>query len=161
MNKWFFLLLLGTSMLFSACDKGPRIDVPFRAYVNIPAGLNTGFSHHFILKDIPGITENKMIDAQPAYVTVTTEFGENTLDFIQQAYFYTRAEDGTLQEIAYQTNLPVANHSTIQLFPSILDMKPHITQDLFDMELKVIFRAIPITETRLRIDFGVQGVLEE
>ena len=100
MNKWFLLLIIATSMLFSACDKGPRIDVPFRAYVTIPAGMNTGLSHHFIINDIPGIEANSMMDAQPSYVTITTEFGENTLDFIQQAYFYTRAEDGTLKEIA-------------------------------------------------------------
>ena len=27
------------------------------------------------------------------------------------------------------------------------------------MELKLIFRSFPVTETKIRIDFGVQGVL--
>lgn len=61
--------------------------------------------------------------------------------------------------MAYQTNLPVTNAGTVQLYPSILDMKDHITKDAFEMELKLIFRSIPVTETRIRIDFGVQGTL--
>ena len=143
---------------FSACDKGPVIDIPFRAYVTIPAGLNTGFSHHFVLGDIPGVNRNDLIDAQPAYVTMTVDYGENNLDFIQQAYFY--AIDGTSrQEMAYQTALPITNAGTVQLFPSILDMKDHIIKEEFEMELKVIFRSIPITETRIIIDFGVQATL--
>ena len=39
-------------------------------------------------------------------------------------------------------------------------MVQHITQDDFDMQLKLIFRAIPVTETRIRVDFGVQGELK-
>ncbi|MBL4650261.1 MAG: hypothetical protein JKY03_11060 [Aureispira sp.] len=158
MLRFFCLIIIACS--FSACQKGPIIDIPFRAYVIIPAGLNTGFSHHFVLRDIPGINREDLIDAQPSYVTMTVEYGENNLDFIQQAYFY--AIDGTdRQEMAYQTNLPITNAGTIQLYPSILDMKDHVTKNEFEMELKVIFRSIPITETRIIIDFGVQATLGE
>lgn len=158
MLRFFCLIIIAYS--FSACQKGPVLDIPFRAYVTIPAGLNTGFSHHFVLGDIPGISREDLIDAQPSYVTMTVEYGENNLDFIQQAYFYT--VDGTgRQEMAYRQNLPVTNVGTVQLYPSILDMKDHVTKDEFEMELKVIFRAIPITETRIVIDFGVQATLGE
>jgi hypothetical protein len=158
MLRFFCLIIIACS--FSACQKGPIIDIPFRAYVTIPAGLNTGFSHHFVLGNIPGIDRDDLIDAQPSYVTMTVEYGENNLDFIQQAYFY--AIDGTSrQEMAYQQNLPITNAGTIQLYPSILDMKDHVTKNEFEMELKVIFRSIPITETRIVIDFGVQATLGE
>lgn len=156
MLRFFCLIIIACS--FSACQKGPVIDIPFRAYVTIPAGLNTGFSHHFVLGDIPGISRDDLIDAQPSYVTMTVEYGENNLDFIQQAYFY--AIDGTSrQEMAYQTNLPITNAGTVQLYPSILDMKDHIIKNEFEMELKMIFRSIPVTETRIVIDFGVQATL--
>ncbi|MFT5648524.1 MAG: hypothetical protein ACI976_003224 [Aureispira sp.] len=158
MLRFFCLIIIACS--FSACQKGPVLDIPFRAYVTIPAGLNTGFSHHFVLGDIPGISREDLIEAQPSYVTMTVEYGENNLDFIQQAYFYT--VDGTgRQEMAYQQNLPITNAGTVQLYPSILDMKDHVTKSEFDMELKVIFRSIPITETRIVIDFGVQATLGE
>ena len=64
-----------------------------------------------------------------------------------------------IREMAYQTDLPISNFRSIQLYPSILDMSEHVTQDLFEMELKLILRSIPVTETRIRIDFGVQGEL--
>ncbi|MCH2021265.1 MAG: hypothetical protein MK207_02195 [Saprospiraceae bacterium] len=158
MGKISYLFLLSVCIFFNACQKGPSVDIPFRAYVTIPAGLNTGLSHHFIVQNIPGVNYENLEDAQPAYVTLTIEYGEINLDFIQQGFFLTR--DGTLtQEIAYQTNLPITNYSSIQLYPSILNMSEHISQDLFDMELKLIFRSIPVTETKIRIDFGIQGVL--
>lgn len=155
-----FCLFFLTCCLFFACDKGPKVDVPFRAYVTIPAGLNTGFSHHFRIKNIPGATFDNLLEANPAYVTLEVDYGENNLDFIHQAFFYT-VKDNKRREMAYQDNLPLTNASTVQLYPSILEMKDHITQDNFEMELKVIFRAIPVTETRIRIDFGVQALLGE
>lgn len=156
-----FLCFLSICFAFTACQKGPTVDVPFRAYATIPAGLNTGFSHHFVINNIPGAVFDNLQEAQPAYVSLSVDYGENTLDFIQQAYFYTLDQNGKKKEMAYQTNLPITNAATIQLYPSILDMKEHITQDKFSMELKLIFRSIPVTETRVRIDFGVQGTLGE
>lgn len=145
---------------FCACSRGPGVDMPFQAFVTIPAGLNTGFSHHFIVRDIPGLSIDNLIEAQPAYVTLSIDYGESNLDFIQQAYF--EARDGSVrQEMAYLTENPLDNSATVQMFPSILDMKDHLTKEMFDMELKLIFRQIPVTETRIRIDFGAQGTLGE
>lgn len=158
MRQLSYILFLSTILLFGACQKGPTVDIPFRAYVVIPPGLNTGLSHHFALRDIPGV--NYILkDAQPAYVTLSIEYGETSVDFIQQAYLYTW-KDSVKQEMAYQTSLPFSNYSSVQLYPSILNMVEHITQDKFDMQLKLIFRAFPVTETRIRVDFGVQGELK-
>lgn len=159
--SFFFLIII--TIHFSACQKGRPVDINFRAYITIPPGLNTGLSHHFSFRDIPGVsTENyaRLIDAQPAYVTLTIEYGEQDLNFVYQAFLYTK-KDAVKQEAAYQTDIPMTNYSSIQLYPSILNMKDHIRQELFDMELKLIFRAIPVTETRIRIDFGVQGRLDD
>jgi hypothetical protein len=155
----FFCFLLIT-FFFSSCREGARIDIPFRAYVTIPAGLNTGFSHHFIIRDIPGVDYAELVSARPAYVTLTTEYGEFNMDFVQQGFMYT-VKDSVRQETAYQTDLPLTNNTFAQLYPSILEVKDHISQDVFDMELKLIFRSIPVTETRIRIDFGMEGTLRE
>jgi hypothetical protein len=148
------------SVSFSACRKNNLIDIPFRAYVTVPPGLNTGFSHHFAIRDIPGIDYEELISARPAYVRLTVEYGEMSMDFVQQGFMYT-VKDGVRQEIAYQTDLPFNNASFAELYPSILEVGQHISQDVFDMELKLIFRSIPVTETRIRIDFGMEGTLKE
>lgn len=158
MRFFFILFLTTTTLLFNACQKGPTTDIPFRAYVTLPPYLNTGLSHHFVLQNIPGVNFENIVNAQPAYVTLTVEYGETNLDFIHQAYFYTK-KDTEVREMAYQTDLPITNFNSIQLYPSILNMNEHIVQDLFEMELKLILRAIPVTETRIRIDFGVQAEL--
>lgn len=158
MPRFAFFLFLFACFSFSSCDKRTRIDLPFRAYVDIPAGLNTGLSHHFVLSGIPGIDEGNIVEALPATITLTIESGESSFDFVQRAYLSTY-DNGTRQEMAYREDLPIANHSSIQLYPSILNMKDHIIQDEFQIELKMIFRAIPITTTRVRIDFVAQGIL--
>ncbi len=158
MRGVLMLSLFCILVVFDACQKGPTTDIPFRAYVTLPPYLNTGLSHHFILQNIPGVNFDDLVNAQPAYVTLTVEYGESNLDFIHQAFLSTK-KGPVLQEMAYQTDLPITNYRSIQLFPSILNMSEHIVQDLFDMELKLILRAIPVTETRIRIDFGVQGEL--
>lgn len=155
-----FLAAFFLALSFSACRKATRIDIPFRAYVTIPAGLNTGFSHHFAIRDIPGVDYSEMVSARPAYVTLTTEYGEFNMDFVQQGFMYT-VKDGVRQETAYQTQLPLTNNTFAELYPSILDVNEHISQETFDMELKLIFRSIPVTETRIRIDFGMEGTLKE
>lgn len=160
MGKLSFFCFLLLSLSFNACRKGATIDIPFRAFVTIPPGLNTGFSHHFAIRDIPGVDYEDLIAARPAYVTLTVEYGEFNMDFVQQAFMYT-VKDGVRQEVAYQTDLPLTNNTFAQLYPSILEVKDHISQDFFDMELKLIFRSIPVTETRIRIDFGMEGTLRE
>lgn len=157
---WRYFFLLCVSLSFSACRKGATIDIPFRTYVTIPAGLNTGFSHHFAIRNIPGVDYAEMITARPAAVNLTVEYGEGNMDFVQKGFMYT-VKDGIRKEVAYRTNLPVTNSTFVQLYPSILEVKDHISQDFFDMELKLIFRSIPVTDTRIRIDFRMEGTLKK
>lgn len=157
MKKFVFFILL---LNLIACAKGPSVEIPFRAYVTIPPGLNTGLSHHFIINDLPGVDYENLIDAQPSNITLSIEYGENTLDFVEQAYFYAKNQI-QLNEMGYLTLNPISNYNSLQLNPSTYNLSDHITQDLFDTELKLIFRSIPLTETQIRIDFSVSGFLEE
>lgn len=152
--------LLAVAIFFQSCDNTPRAEFPFQAFVTIPAGLNVGLSHNFNIFDVTGLNNNQLLDAQPRYVRLTVEYGEVNVDFIQQAFFYT-VQDSVIQEVAYQTQLPVNNAQFAELFPSILNVSDHISQPEFDMRLKLIFRSIPITETRIRVDFAFTGTLNE
>lgn len=158
--RYLLGLLIGSIFWLSSCNQNQRIEIPFQTFVTIPAGLSVGFSHNFRIRDIVGINNPELLEAQPAYVTLTLDYGENSVDFIEKAFFYTLDDTG-IQEIAYQPQLPINNARSAQLYPSILNARDHINQPLFDMEIKLIFRSIPVTETRLRIDFGFQGTLED
>lgn len=158
--RYIICWLLVVAIFFPSCDNTPRAEFPFQAFVTIPAGLNVGLSHNFNIFDVTGLNNTQLLEAQPRYVTLTVEYGEANVDFIQQAFFYT-VRDSVVQEVAYQMQLPINNAQYAQLFPSILDVKDHIRQPEFDMRLKLIFRSIPITETRIRIDFAFTGTLNE
>jgi len=152
--------LLAVAVLFQNCDNTPRAEFPFQAFVTIPAGLNVGLSHNFNVFDVTGLNNTQLLDAQPRYAILTVEYGEVNVDFIQQAFLYS-VKDSVIQEAAYQTQLPINNAQFAELFPSLGDFKDHINQQEFDMRLKLIFRSIPITETRIRIDFAFTGTLNE
>lgn len=151
--RYLFCLLSVALLSLNGCRTGPQTELPFQTFVTIPAGLNVGLSHNFNIFDIEGIPNTEILKANPAYVRLVVEYGELNTDFIQQAFLYT-AKDSTIQEIAYQTQLPINNAQFAELYPSLADVKEHITQPRFNLRLKLIFRSIPVTETRLRIDFG-------
>lgn len=156
-----YLLLIMSLLSVLSCKKENRKEIPFVTYVDIhPAGLDLVHTHHFVLRDIPGVPYEKIVEAQPAYVRLSLEYGESTLDFLRDITFDAMT-DSSRQEVAYYEFIPVTNQRDLDLYPSIIDLKEHITQKYFDMMINIELRSIPSAETRLRIDFGVLGIMEE
>jgi len=153
-NQLIKIFLVSFAFTFGGCKKGPQQEIPFRGYIDVPAGLNTFLTHNFVLDNIPGAPFDDIIDAQPAYVRLYVEDGETSTDFIDQA-FLEATTDSTRQEIGYHLDVPITNSRNLELYPSIIDMREHITQDRFEVTLKLQLRSTPITTTRIRVDFGV------
>ena len=154
------IVLLLLSSVFFACQPNPQSEVPFRGYVTIPAGINTFMTHHFPITNIPGIPFDNVISAQPAYVRLYVEDGEFSADFIREAFF-DATTDSTRREMAWRQDIPLTNSRNLELIPSTLEMKDHVSQDNFEMTLKLNLRAIPVTTTRIRVEFGVLATYGE
>lgn len=156
-----YLLLILSVLSTFGCKKENRKEIPFVTYVDIhPAGLDLVRTHHFKLRAIPGIPYEKLIEAQPAYVRLSLEYGEGTLNFLRDVTF-DAITDSSKQEVAYYEFIPVLNQRDLDLYPSIVDLKEHVQQKNFDMMLNIELRSIPSAETRVRIDFGILGIMEE
>ncbi|MCP4443504.1 MAG: hypothetical protein GY810_31760 [Aureispira sp.] len=156
-----YLLLLVTAFSILGCRKENRKEIPFVSYVDIhPAGLDLVHTHHFVLRDIPGVPYEKILEAQPAYVRFSLIYGENDLDFLRDVTV-DAVTDTSRQEMGYHEFIPITNSRELELNPSIVDLREHVTQEYFDIMLNLEFRSVPVAETRLRIDFGVLAKMDE
>jgi hypothetical protein len=161
MNKYLFLSLLSILLLSSCNRRGDRIEIPFTAWVEIPAGLNSFYTHHFPVR-VPtfGSVPLGLTDAQPANIRLFLENGAPTFDFAR-SIFLDAVTDTSRNEIGFHVEMPVNNSSTADLFPSIVNLKDHISQDSFDIELKVQVRGVTNASSRVRIEFSMLCEVED
>jgi len=154
--KWSKISVLGIicCFIFSTCQKENNTEVPFVSLVQIPSGLNVLLTHNFIIHDVNGTAFENIISAMPSRASIRDDDGLTNLDIIQHAYLEILTSDSTYVEIAYHENTPLTNQTFLDLFPSIADVSEFITQDTFDIRLRLVFRAIPSNSIDLRIDYG-------
>ncbi len=156
-------LVLTLAISWSGCKKGPQQEIPYRGYITVPAGINTFLTHNFVIDNIPGIDVDGIAEARPSYVRLYVEEGEFSTDFIREAFLEaTYANNSKRAEMAYRQDIPIDNNRNLDLYPSILEMKDHIGQQpSFQVTLKLNLRSIPVTDTRIRVDFGVLAIYED
>ena len=120
MNKYLFLSLLSILLLCSCNRRGDRIELPFSAWVEVPAGLNTFYTYYFPVR-VPtfGSVPAGVIDAQPANIRLFLENGAPTFDFARSLYI-DAVTDSSRNEIGFHVNMPVTNSATADLFLSLI-----------------------------------------
>lgn len=158
------LFLLLTLILSTLACKGrrDRIQVPFTAYFDIPAGLNTFLTYHFPIRvGSNGVVPIGMIDAQPSRMRMTLISGEPNFDFVRRGYMDAILTDTTRAEMGYNLEVFLNSSQTLDLLPSTVNLVDHINQDSFDIEVKLEFRGIPSATSQIRIDFSVEALVEQ
>jgi hypothetical protein len=155
MYKTIFLLIL--PMLFlNSCNKKDRLEIPFTAYVEIPAGLNSFLTYHFPVRvGTNGQIPANMTIARPARMRAFLESGEGSFNFVRRAYMDAITDNGRI-EMGYNLDVLLNGSSSLDLYPSIADIKEHINSDSFDIEFKIDLRSSTTLTSRVRIDFSVE-----
>lgn len=159
-KAFFFLSVL---ILFaSACkDRKDRFEIPFTAYVEIPAGLNSFLTYHFPVRvGTNGQIPEGILVARPARMRAFLEDGEMNFNFARRAYMDAMTDSGRL-EMGYNLDVFLNGSSTLDLYPSIADIKEHLTRDSFDIEFKIDLRSNTTLTSRVRIDFSVEVTVEQ
>jgi hypothetical protein len=59
-------------------------------------------------------------------------------------------------EMGYNLDVLLNGSSSLDLYPSIADIKEHINSDSFDIEFKIDLRSSTTLTSRVRIDFSVE-----
>jgi hypothetical protein len=159
MYKTIFLLIL--PMLFlNSCNKKDRLEIPFTAYVEIPAGLNSFLTYHFPVRvGTNGQIPANMTIARPARMRAFLESGEGSFNFVRRAYMDAMTDQGRV-EMGYNLDVFLNGSSSLDLYPSIADIKDHINSDSFDIEFKIDLRSNTTLTSRVRIDFSVELTTE-
>ena len=137
------------------------MQLPFIAYFDVPAGLNTFHTYHFPVR--VGNTNQMpvgLIDAQPSIMRMSLISGEGNFDFVRRAYLDALLTDSTRAEMGYNLDVLINNAATLDLLPSTVNMVEHISQDSFNVEVKLEFRSIPSATSRIRIDFSVEALIQ-
>jgi hypothetical protein len=160
MIKTFFLLFLIPVLLLSCNPNKDRIEIPFVTYIEIPAGLNSFLTYHFPAKVATlGQAPANMKEAIPARMRAFIETGEGSFNFVRRAYM-DAITDSSQVEMGYNLDVPLNSSNTLDLYPSIADLKDMITQDSFNIEFNIDLRTNTTVTSRVRIEFTVQAVLE-
>jgi len=155
MYKTIFLLILPMLFLCS-CNKKDRLEIPFTAYVEIPAGLNSFLTYHFPVRvGTNGQIPANMTIARPARMRAFLESGEGSFNFVRRAYMDAITDNGRI-EMGYNLDVLLNGSSSLDLYPSIADIKEHINSDSFDIEFKIDLRSSTTLTSRVRIDFSVE-----
>jgi hypothetical protein len=155
MYKSIFLLIL-TVLFFNSCNKKDRLEIPFTAYVEIPAGLNSFLTYHFPVRvGTNGQIPANMNIARPARMRAFLESGEGSFNFVRRAYMDAMTDSGRV-EMGYNLDVLLNGSSSLDLFPSIADIKEHINSDSFDIEFKIDLRSNTTLTSMVRIDFSVE-----
>lgn len=159
-QKLFFISI--AILFLCACNnRKDRVQVPFTAFIDVPAGLNTFYTYHFPVRvGTNGIVPIGMIDAQPSRMRMSLVSGEPNFDFVRRAYLDAVFNDSTWVEMGYNLEVFLNSSVTLDLLPSSVNLVDHISQDSFDVKIKLEFRGIPSATSQIRIDFSLEALIE-
>ena len=131
--------------------------------MTIPAGLNTVETHHFIIRDLTSTlyaqleTRNLSLDdiniVKPQLVVLTSLDNETEFNFLEAVTvdIYTR-KNTKKAEIAFQEFVPFNTRSELNLFPSLLNVKDYLAEELFIIEVELRVRTFIARNVETRID---------
>ncbi len=166
----FIIILLGLLVGLQGCQREivkPLFEVESVATLTIDAGLNTIETHHYKIEDIASTllaqlkTRNLSMDdiqvIKPQVVVFTSLDNETHFSFIQAVTvdIYTR-KNPIEAEIAFQEFIPLNTKSELTLFPSLLNIKEYLSEELFSIDIGLRVRSFLNRNVDVRIDIIFQ-----
>lgn len=167
MRLMYFVIIIG--LLTASCKKRENevFTVEMEARLNIPGGLDNILTHVFVIEDIPNIFEavaqqngynvEDIARVNPATAEISGVFEQNTYSFIDRvAINITKTNDNTTsREIFFQEIIALNHTGPLQLFGSLVDIKPYLLEEGYDLEIEMRFRqpTTGLLENRLQFSF--------
>ncbi len=166
-----FLFLFSLVFLLSNCKKEEPVlfTMPYQETFEIPAGLNTIDTHHFVLSNISSnkanffsannVTDDDVVTINPELCRMTSVLNAN-YDFLFNVSIrmYTDNPD-TYKEIFYRDNVPSNTGSQLDLIPTLVNVRDFLVAETFTVEVVLERPRVPSPEfidTVIRMDFAVR-----
>jgi hypothetical protein len=161
-------LLFSVLFFFSGCRKESRdfIDVRLDRVFDIPAGLNNLETHFFVFGGINSFFAENMaarnlsvedvvsITASRGTFTIPDGFGD--LDIFRRISIFAKSRTNpTLErEMFYLDFVPFNVGLELRLLTSISELQEILSEESFDLELRLEFKNFTALPTRIRFDYG-------
>lgn len=166
-----YLLVLLLPLLLTNCKK--EENVLFRMEYNetfeIKAGLNTFETHHFLIQNRNtninsylagyGGDASELMAINPRSARLETLFSNATYDIVLDVSVRIYEDDpNDYKEIFYREDVPLNTGATLDLIPTLVDVKEMMTEDRYNIDVAFLFRNPPpeFIESRLTFDFFVK-----
>lgn len=167
-NSRLIALLLGVSVLFSACEDNvePIFFVNVQRDFRVETGLNTIVTHVFELKNVPMLynenldvnnrVNNDVGEVNPADAKLSTVF--NTVDWSLfdrvEVYIISRVDKTKRVRMFYSNSPDFNSRSELTLFNSFVNIKDYVSEGLVDLELQLRTRAFVPGNFEARFNFS-------
>lgn len=166
-----FLYLFSLIFLLSNCkDEEPVLfTMPYQETFEIPAGLNTIDTHHFVIPNIASnkatlfsgnnVTDEDVVTINPESCRMTSVLNADYgFLFNVSVRMYTDNPDAYL-EIFYRDNVPANTGGQLDLIPTLVNVRNFLVAETFTVEVVLERPRIPSPEyidTVVRMDFAVR-----
>ena len=166
-----YLLLLLLPLLFTNCGKDETIlfQMKYNEEFEIPAGLNTFETHHFLIRNITtnydnllntfGREDSEVTTIKPQNARLDAIFSSAEYDIIREISIRVYKDNpSNFQEIFYMDNVPLNTDGDLNLIPTLVEVQDKLTSESFNVDVAIQFRQTPtqFIESRLTLEFAVQ-----
>jgi hypothetical protein len=141
-------------VIFTSCgsDRTQLFEINNEIEFFIPGGLNTIETHVFVIRNVPsffksslanhGATEEQIVSISAARAKLIGSFGQIDYDFIEEISVRAISKtDPTLnKEMYYQDRIQFNHSGDLELFASISELIEILTDEIFDMEIRIRMR---------------------
>jgi hypothetical protein len=149
-----------------SCHKAESsYNVPLQTSIEIPPGLNTIETHIFIKKNVFSLYQENLhrYNLSADNITKVTaikaklydKFSSANLDFISRVsvYIVDSNDPSLFFEMYYLDFVNLTEDSSIELLPTVRNIKDIISKGTFDLQIRLNFRFPPPTNKLLDLDF--------
>lgn len=143
------------------------------AVFEVPANLNPVETHYIYVRNIPalykqtldtrGWSSENINRVSPSRAKIYGRFGSTNLSVFSSISVRLVSRDGknTKSEMYFQEEIPIVARTELDLRPTLSDLKPIITQETFDMEIRLQIRGFVPVSLPLQLDFNYVAVLDK
>jgi hypothetical protein len=161
-------LLLFIVTLISGCSNDDRLflERKLTANLSLPSNLNNIETHYFTIKNQQtlfsqtllqrSLTKDNVISINGTNCTLSSKFGGVDMSFISNVSVraISTSDRSKKAEMFYLEQIPFSQKSTLRLQTSVSELKDILSNDSFDIEVRLQVRGfIPLGFT-LQIDYG-------
>ncbi|MBP7821557.1 MAG: hypothetical protein KA010_01450 [Saprospiraceae bacterium] len=177
-NKIFIYCIAFLFICCVSCNKSDdnslKFKLTYQGGFEMQAGLAPYIveTHYFVIRGIPSHFENALTERNllatdikrinPLTCRLVRPFADGNYDFLYNVSIQiVNPDDPTdWKEIAYRENIQTGTNSTLDLFPTLVDVSDFLKRDYFDIRVKMNLYNSTTSYITNRVEFDFEALYE-